>query len=139
MSRIPILLALLLAGVASAGGYVPDKHVAASYLVAKAKGADSATNPKQGDVAAIAAGKALYAQRCVACHGAGAQGDGPAAVAFDPRPADFTDKARWGASSVGFKEWIVINGIKNTGMAATGASDEEAWDILAYLEDSYQR
>ena len=27
---------------------------------------------------------------CVACHGEGGAGDGPAAVAFTPRPADFT-------------------------------------------------
>lgn len=32
-----------------------------------------------------------YAAQCAPCHGAGGKGDGPAAVAFNPRPADFTD------------------------------------------------
>lgn len=32
-----------------------------------------------------------YAAQCAPCHGASGKGDGPAAVAFNPRPADFTD------------------------------------------------
>lgn len=32
-----------------------------------------------------------WANTCSACHGAHGAGDGPAAVAFDPKPADFTN------------------------------------------------
>ena len=32
-----------------------------------------------------------YAAQCAPCHGASGKGDGPAAAAFNPRPADFTD------------------------------------------------
>src|SRR5690606_20134061 len=40
---------------------------------------------------AIARGAAIYQLHCVACHGADADGKGPAAVAFTPGPRDFTD------------------------------------------------
>jgi hypothetical protein len=36
------------------------------------------------------AGGELYARYCASCHGATGQGDGPAAVALSPRPADLT-------------------------------------------------
>ncbi len=35
----------------------------------------------------------LYQQQCVACHGKEGKGDGPAAVAFDPKPVDLADSA----------------------------------------------
>lgn len=35
----------------------------------------------------------LYQQQCVACHGKEGKGDGPAAVAFDPKPTSFADSA----------------------------------------------
>ncbi len=34
-----------------------------------------------------------YQQQCVACHGKEGRGDGPAAVAFDPKPTDLADSA----------------------------------------------
>lgn len=36
-------------------------------------------------------GRATFRQYCVPCHGERGRGDGPAAVAFNPPPADFTD------------------------------------------------
>ena len=45
-----------------------------------------------------------YTKQCAACHGPTGKGDGPAAVAFNPRPADFTNpelfKARTDAELV---------------------------------------
>jgi mono/diheme cytochrome c family protein len=43
----------------------------------------------------LAAGKALYAKNCEACHGAGGRGDGPSALALNPRPRDFTVAEGW--------------------------------------------
>ena len=36
-----------------------------------------------------------YATVCASCHGATGGGDGPAGVALDPSPANFTDPAFW--------------------------------------------
>jgi len=41
----------------------------------------------------LAAGQAVYAANCAACHGDGGQGDGPQATGLDPAPPDFTDPA----------------------------------------------
>ncbi|MBM4342416.1 MAG: urate hydroxylase PuuD [Deltaproteobacteria bacterium] len=57
--------------------------------------AASAAPPAQGSPAEQA--KALYAQRCVSCHGATGRGDGPAAQGLPVKPRDFADKA-WQAS-----------------------------------------
>lgn len=41
----------------------------------------------------IAAGKATYQTTCSPCHGTGGKGDGPAAVALNPKPRDHTNGA----------------------------------------------
>ncbi|MDO8518777.1 MAG: c-type cytochrome [Deltaproteobacteria bacterium] len=47
----------------------------------------------------IAKGKSLYIGVCLSCHGPAGQGDGPAAVAFNPKPRNFTaEKFKQGAS-----------------------------------------
>ena len=50
------------------------------------------------DLAVIAAsiapdGATLFQQQCIACHGDTGVGDGPAAIAYNPKPADLTDPA----------------------------------------------
>lgn len=42
---------------------------------------------------ARAEAKALFETRCVLCHGARGGGDGPAAVALNPKPRNFQDKS----------------------------------------------
>ena len=39
----------------------------------------------------IALGKATYHSTCAPCHGEGGKGDGPAAVALNPKPRDHTN------------------------------------------------
>ena len=39
--------------------------------------------------------KETFTSLCAPCHGTGGKGDGPAAVAFDPKPADFTKAELW--------------------------------------------
>lgn len=39
--------------------------------------------------------KETFDRLCAACHGVEGKGDGPAAVAFDPRPPDFADAELW--------------------------------------------
>ena len=47
-------------------------------------------SPTGGDPAAVAAGRALFATHCVACHGLEGRGDGPLARSQMPPPADLT-------------------------------------------------
>lgn len=42
-----------------------------------------------------AQGKKLYSDKCQICHGVKGDGNGPAASALSPKPADFTDPKFW--------------------------------------------
>jgi hypothetical protein len=123
------------AAPATGGAYTPDEYAAKAYEAAKAAGADKATNPKAGNAEAIAKGKAHYVNKtCASCHGEGGKGDGPAGQAIVPKAANLADKARWDATPVGTKHWILKNGIAGTGMVGLVQDENEAWELLAYLE-----
>jgi len=67
-----------------------------------------------------------YAMACSSCHGATGAGDGPAAVALDPKPASFADPAFW----EGRDDDRVLTAILEGG-AAVGASPLMApWGVL---------
>ena len=118
---------------APTGAYTPDELAAAAYEKAKAAGADALANPKAGDPAAIAAGKGQYL-KCVTCHGATGAGDGIAGAALPQRPAEFNWPERWDATSIGVKHWVVLNGVSGTSMAPLGLTEDQAWEVLAYID-----
>lgn len=53
--------------------------------------------PKADPAAAKAEARTVFDTRCVACHGAGGKGDGPASAGLDPKPRDLSD-AEWQSS-----------------------------------------
>ena len=122
---------------AQSGAYTPDAMAQAAYDKAKAAGADAKPNPKHGDAAAIAAGKAHYEGKCVVCHGATGMGDGVAGSALPQKPANFHWKERWDATTAGTKHWILLNGVQGTGMAPLGLTDDQAWEVLAYVDAEF--
>lgn len=122
---------------APTGPYTPDDLAKAAYEAAKAAGADKvAKNPKAGDAAAIAAGKTQWA-KCAACHGDTGKGDGIAGAALPQKPANFHDQSRWDATSAGTKHWVILNGVKGTAMAPLGLTEDQAWEVLAYIESDF--
>jgi mono/diheme cytochrome c family protein len=50
----------------------------------------SRVNPLKGNVVVLKDAKKLYRNYCGSCHGEGGKGDGIAAAACNPRPADHT-------------------------------------------------
>ncbi|MFN7144328.1 MAG: c-type cytochrome, partial [Myxococcota bacterium] len=115
----------------------PYELAKAAYDKARAAGADARTNPKKGDAAAIAAGKAQYEAKCVTCHGATGHGDGIAGQALPQKPSNFHWQERWDATSVGVKHWVLLNGIQGTAMAPLGLTEDQAWEVLAYIESEF--
>ncbi len=86
-------------------------------------------------------GKEKYMEnmRCSACHGESGKGDGPAAVALNPKPRNYTDCAVMGAKSDAELFKVIKEGGPAVGlsplMVAWGSqlSDKEIWDILAFI------
>ncbi|MFN0251961.1 MAG: c-type cytochrome [Kofleriaceae bacterium] len=54
--------------------------------------------------------RAIYAGRCVPCHGASGRGDGPAGAALNPHPRNFTDKAWQSSVNVAYLEKVISRG-----------------------------
>lgn len=95
-----------------------------------------AANPVTG-ADAIAAGRDVYANTCLPCHGAGAQGDGPAAAFIKPKPKPLILQPGKLSLPDGVMFWVVTHGIDNTGMASFSETltDVERWQAIAYLHN----
>ena len=87
-----------------------------------------------------AKGKEIYAKQCAGCHGPAGKGDGLAAAALNPKPADFTDKAHMTA----LKDQYLFDLIQKGGAAAgksplmrpfgSKLKDGEIQDVIAYVK-----
>jgi mono/diheme cytochrome c family protein len=91
--------------------------------------------PVAPDEQSLQHGKELFDRFCVACHGKEGHGDGPAAMAMDPKPADFHDLDHSAIYGPGEKYWIIGNGSGATGMPgfAREASPKDRWDLVNHL------
>ncbi len=66
-------------------------------------------NPLASDTKAIEQGEKIAKTNCASCHGAKGKGDGAAAVALKPRPADWTSQKAQSESD-GEIIWKISNG-----------------------------
>jgi mono/diheme cytochrome c family protein len=91
-----------------------------------------------GDADSVARGRAVYAQNCVGCHGAGGKGDGVLAAGLAEPPADLTAPHLWEHSDGELYWWI------NHGMAGPDgrlvmpglnlpAGALEVWNVIDFL------
>jgi high-affinity iron transporter len=78
-------------------------------------------------------GSRIFAESCAACHGPTGHGDGPAAAALKPRPADFHSEEVM-AGLTPFKAFNVIRfGVKGTAMAPSDLDEKQRWALAFYL------
>ena len=80
----------------------------------------------------VAAGKAAYQKRCVACHGADGKGNAAMAKAMNVTIPDFTDAAVLTKIGKGNIQKAVANG-KGKMPAVKGVSQEESDSIAAFV------
>jgi mono/diheme cytochrome c family protein len=82
-------------------------------------------NPYAGNAAAAAAGKKLYAQDCVQCHGNNLQGMGPA-------PALDTPSVR--KAKAGEIFWFISTGKLASGMPSwSNLPTQQRWQIVTFI------
>jgi mono/diheme cytochrome c family protein len=95
--------------------------------------AANAVNPVAADDASLQRGEELYLVTCVKCHGEQGQGDGPLAVAFDPKPLDYRDEQVKQLTD-GELFYIITHGIEGTAMSSFEAFEEEdRWHLVNYV------
>lgn len=79
------------------------------------------------------AGRSIYNSRCWPCHGPTGRGNGPAAVALKPPPADFTDPNQVVARTGSRLYKALTSGVPGTAMAPQPLAEKEKFDVIAYL------
>lgn len=82
-------------------------------------------------------GKNLYNDKCHICHGKLGEGNGPAAVAFNPRPANFTDPKFW----QNFNDAMIEDTIRKRHgmMPAFDLSPDEIKAMIFYMEHTFKK
>ena len=76
----------------------------------------------------VAKAKEIFVQRCVACHGATGEGDGPASGSLNPKPRKFADPAWQKEVSDEYLEKIVKLGGAGVGKSAAMPSNPDLND-----------
>lgn len=91
------------------------------------------------------AGKAVFVQNCLICHGAEGRGDGPASAALNPRPANFADPGRAAVMTEAKQQHVVKEGGPaeklSPFMPAFGEnlSDKQIRDVVTYVRESLSK
>lgn len=92
-------------------------------------------NPVPPNAESIAAGQALFMEKCAPCHGETGVGDGPIGATLNPRPADLRQHAIPGVhTDAQLFEWIT-NGFPGSQMPAFRAalSDTDRWNLVNFI------
>lgn len=89
-------------------------------------------NPVPADAAAIDAGKKIYLNNCLACHGVAGKGDGPAAIACNPHPKDLSDP-KIASQADGELFYKITEGKKPMPTYRKLLSENDRWTVIDYV------
>ena len=81
----------------------------------------------------LAEGRSVYERQCVACHGKSGKGDGPAAVALNPRPADLTNLERMATINDDSLVQVIAKGRKGMPAYEKLLTREQVLEVANYL------
>jgi len=88
-------------------------------------------NPLPAEAKTVAQGQKVAQSNCVSCHGARGKGDGAAAVALNPKPADWTSKKVQGGSD-GEIFWKITTG-HNAMPSWKHLPEQDRWALVRYI------
>ena len=94
--------------------------------------APAAEKGKKNPGGNAANGKKLAEVNCVSCHGASGKGDGPAAQALTPKPADWTSQ-KVQKESDGELFWKISNG-RGPMPPWKHLPEKDRWDLVSYVK-----
>ena len=106
-------------------------------------GEDAATkqNPLKPDEKTLAAGKAVFKDKCQRCHGPGGLGDGPDADPDAAGDMDLTNAKRAERNPDGVVFYKVFNGRARPKMPSfkDELSEEQIWQVITYVQTLRKR
>lgn len=82
----------------------------------------------------LADGRALYAAKCLACHGPQGRGDGPAARALPRPPRDFSNPEFWAGTTRAKVEVVVTQGLPGSIMRGFPMPPAQLDALVDYLQ-----
>jgi mono/diheme cytochrome c family protein len=93
-------------------------------------------NPHAVDDKLLAAGRAVYKDKCAKCHGPGGLGDGPDADPDHREDMDLTNAKRAERNSDGVVFYKVSNGRRRPKMPEfkKELSEDQIWQVVAYVQ-----
>jgi mono/diheme cytochrome c family protein len=94
--------------------------------------AQSVNNPVGQTPDALKDGKSLYMTNCSPCHGEKGKGDGPAAVALNPKPADHTSAALNNETD-GSLFWKISEGRSPMPQYKKMFTETQRWELVNYI------
>jgi mono/diheme cytochrome c family protein len=94
--------------------------------------ANNLKNPLAGDKSGLADAKTLYINNCAPCHGDKGKGDGPAAIALDPKPADHSS-AVVQSETDGSLFWKISEGRNSMPSYKKTLTDKQRWELVNYI------
>ena len=123
---------LLLVAVVMLPGLLISKAFAQRTPWVSPKLAQELKNPLAGDKTVLAEGKSLYTTNCAPCHGDKGRGDGPAAQALNPKPADHTSSVVQSETD-GALFWKLSEGRNPMPGYKTILSERQRWELINYI------
>ena len=90
-------------------------------------------NPVPRSDATLVAGKAIFNDQCVSCHGDTGKGDGPDAMMYTPEPADLTDAHMMGMMTDGEIFYKISEGRKPMPTFKKELSEEQRWQLVHFV------
>ena len=94
--------------------------------------ADTIMNPLKGNAIETLAGKKIYTQFCVTCHGAKGKGDGIAAPGLPKPPADHTSAFVQNQKD-GAIFWVITNGNNPMPTYLKTLTVTQRWQVVNYI------
>jgi mono/diheme cytochrome c family protein len=95
--------------------------------------AKSLKNPVPVSAAGLSSAKAIYADKCVQCHGETGKGDGPESTSYSPLPASISDPQRMSAVTDGELFWKITEGRRPMPSFRKQLNDEQRWQLVNYI------
>ena len=129
--RSSLLARVLVLALAPSVGVASAAHAQAHAPWVAPAAEKGKKNPLPDDKKVVEQGAKLAQINCAACHGAKGKGDGMAAAALTPKPADWTSKAIQDESD-GELFWKISNG-RGPMPPWKHLSENDRWALVRYI------